>query len=300
MHKSVFLKVVFQFIFGVLLFGAFSSCVSYKKIPYFKDVYDSTASIQKIQSFVEPTIQFDDILSVSVNTLDLQSNSAINMPTSMSSGGGGTGGLGSSSNSAGGGLIGGSTSALSSLLGGSVGGGSLALPATSSYRVNKKGEIDMPLLGKLYVDGLTTSQLKDTIQRKMAEYYRMPTVDVRFANFKITVLGEVMRPGTFTVPNEKLTILDALGLSGDLTIFGKRDNVLLIRDSAENKQMVRLNLNSKKLVSSPYFYMKQNDVLYVEPSDAKIANLDAVQNRYITIASAVLSILIIVATRVNF
>jgi len=202
---------------------------------------------------------------------------------------------GNSSSGASGGVNGSSSlmSAASSLMGGS----SFALPVNSSYRVNKDGNIDVPLIGKLVASGLTTSQLKDSIQKRLTVYYKVPTVDVRFANFRVTVLGEVLKPGTFTVPNEKLTVLDALGLSGDLTIFGKRTNVLLIRDSADYKQMVRLDLNSKKIISSPYYYLRQNDVIYIEPTDAKIANLDAVQNRYITIASAVLSLLIIFATR---
>ncbi len=252
------------------------SCVGYKKIPYFMDVSDTVNTSQKIQAFIEPIIQYDDILSISINTLDLQSNNAINMPTAIST----SGTIGSGSNGG----------ALSS---------NLAIPTSSSYRVTKAGEIDIPLLGKMLVSGLTTNQLKDSIQKKLTVYYKAPTVDVRFANFRVTVIGEVSRPGTFTIPNEKFTVLDALGLSGDLTIFGRRENILLIRDSADNKQMVRLNLNSKQVLSSPYFYLKQNDVLYVEPTVAKIANLDAVQNRYITIASAIISVLIIIISRIK-
>jgi len=254
------------------------SCTSYKKIPYFQDVSDTVSTNQKIQAFIEPIIQYDDILSISINTLDLQSNNAVNMPTAISS----SGIIGAGSNT--------SSGTLSS---------NLAIPSSSSYRVTKTGEIDLPLLGKIFVSGLTTNQVKDTIQKKMTNYYKTPTVDVRFANFKVTVLGEVTKPGTFTIPNEKFTLFDALGLSGDLTIFGRRENVLLIRDSADNKQLVRLNLNSKQIISSPYFYLKQNDVVYVEPTNAKIANLDAVQNRYITIASAIISVLIIVISRIK-
>jgi len=254
------------------------SCTSYKKIPYFQDVSDTVSTNQKIQAFIEPTIQYDDILSITINTLDLQSNNAVNMPTAISS----SGIIGAGSNT--------SSGTLSS---------NLAIPSSSSYRVTKTGEIDLPLLGKIFVSGLTTNQVKDTIQKKMTNYYKTPTVDVRFANFKVTVLGEVTKPGTFTIPNEKFTLFDALGLSGDLTIFGRRENVLLIRDSADNKQLVRLNLNSKQIISSPYFYLKQNDVVYVEPTNAKIANLDAVQNRYITIASAIISVLIIVISRIK-
>lgn len=254
-----------------------SSCVNYKKIPYFTDVPDSAIVSTKPQLFTEPKIQFDDILSISINTLDMQSNNSVNMPSLSASGG--------------------TASAIAGLNMGSA--SVLAIPAASTYRVNKQGDIDLPLLGKTNANGYTTTQLKDTIQKKLSEYFKMPTVDVRFTNFRVTVLGEVMRPGTYAVPNEKITILDALGLSGDLTIFGKRENVLLIRDSADIKQMIRVNLNSKALIASPFYFLKQNDVIYVEPTNAKIANLDAVQNKYISIASAVLSVLIILATRLR-
>lgn len=272
---------VFQIFFSVIILTLFlDSCVSYKNIPYFRDVPDSLSTNTTIQTFSEPLIQYDDILSISINTLDLQNNSALNMSTPVNAS---TGGSVSSA-------LGSSTSGLSSLL---------LIPASSTYRVDKSGEIEIALIGKFSVGSLTTSQVKDLIQKKLSQYYKMPTVDVRFVNFRITVLGEVLKPGTFAIANEKVTILDALGLSGDLTIFGRRDNIMLIRDSAEKKQMVRLNLNSKNLIASPYYYLKQNDVLYVEPTKAKIANLDAVQNRYIAVASSVLSILIILATRLR-
>jgi len=132
------------------------------------------------------------------------------------------------------------------------------------------------------------------------KYYTTSTVDVRFNNFKITVIGEVNRPSTFIVPNEEVTILDALGMAGDLTIYGKRDNVLLIRkDTGNVKKLVRLNLNSKDLITSPYFYMKQNDILYVQPDKSKAYSLDAYRTRNYTIAASLLSLLIVIATRVN-
>jgi polysaccharide export outer membrane protein len=226
----------------------------------------------KLPAFVEPTIQYDDILSVSINTLDLQSSTAMNMAPN----------------------IGAAASAIGSA-------SSLSIPANSSYRVDKSGFIEIPLLGKFNVIGLTTQSLKNNIQNKLSEFYKMPSVDVKYLNFKVTVLGEVLKPGTYVIANEKITVLDALGLAGDLTIFGRRENVLLIRDNkeGESKQLVRINLNSKDLFTSPFFYLKQNDVLYIEPMDAKIANLDAVQNRYITIFSSVLSVLIILATRLR-
>ena len=247
-----------------------TSCSTYKRIPYFTDVSDSANIAVRTVEFSEPVIQYDDILSITVNTLDAGGASLLSMPTtSLPSGGSG------------------------------MGGGSLGLPSNATYRVDKSGAIDVPLIGKLIVSGITTAKLKELVLSKVSEYYKNPTVDVRFANFRITVLGEVMRPSTFTFSNEKVTIFDALGQAGDLSIFGKRENVLLIRDSAETKRMVRLNLNSKDLISSPYFFLKQNDILYVEPTKAKIAALDATQTRNYAILSAVISLLIIIATRVQ-
>ena len=250
------------------------SCTTYKSIPYFKDVSDSANLYVNTQAFSEPTVQYDDILSISINTMDPTNSSALTMSTGSSA-----------------------SSMLSGLSSSSSVSNSVSMPTSATYRVDKVGNIDIPLIGKFNVVGKTTSQIKDIVLQKVGDYFKTPTIDVRFNNFRITVLGEVMRPSTFTFSNEKVTIFDALGQAGDLSIFGKRDNLLLIRDSAGIKQMVRLNLNSKSLIASPYFYMKQNDVLYVEPTKAKIAALDAVQTKYISIASGVLSLLIIFATR---
>jgi polysaccharide export outer membrane protein len=122
-------------------------------------------------------------------------------------------------------------------------------------------------------------------------------VSVRFANFNITVLGEVARPATYVVPNEKVSILDAIGMAGDLTIYGKRENVLLIRDSLGIKKMMRFDLNSTSTLLSPYFYLRQGDVVYVEPAKSKIAASDAVKTRNITLLGAGLSLLIVIFSR---
>ncbi len=252
-----------------LLFMLFS-CQNYKKIPYFRDIPDTSFAAVKPVEFVEPKIQYDDILSISVNTLDIQANS-LNIPNGVNL----------------------------ANLGGLSANNNLTIPSNSSYRVDNNGQIDIALIGKQTVTGFTTSQLRDSLQKKFSAFYKLPVIDVRFANFRVSVIGEVLKPGTFTIPNEKINILEAISLAGDLTIFGKRDNVLLIRDSAGFKQMTRLNLNSKALVSNPNFYLKQNDMIYVEPVKEKIANLDAIQIRYISIASSILSLLIILGTRLR-
>src|SRR5699024_1514139 len=137
--------------------------------------------------------------------------------------------------------------------------------------------------GKVKLAGLTTFQAQDLIKQKASVVYATPNVQVRFANFKVTILGDVTRPAAYTLSNERVSVLDALGLAGDLTIFGKRENVLLIRDDNGKKDFARLNLNSKDLFNSPYYYLKQNDVIYVEPNKGKAASLNQARTQTIAI-----------------
>jgi len=150
------------------------------------------------------------------------------------------------------------------------------------------------------VQGKTTDSVREEIKTKAATYYKDPVVNVRFANFKITVLGEVNKPSTYVMPNEKVTLLDALGAAGDLTIYGKRENVLLIRDNNGKKEFVRLNLNQSNIFSSPYFYLHQGDVVYVEPNKSKVSSTDFAQVKRISILASVLSLLIVAVSRINF
>ena len=159
--------------------------------------------------------------------------------------------------------------------------------------------IELPLLGQVKVAGSTTSIAADSIRNRAALLYKQPAVNVRFANLKINVLGEVLKPGTYVLTNEKNTIFDAIGLAGDLTIFGKRENVLLIRDSAGKSNFIRFSLESKDLVRKDFFYLRQNDVLYIEPNESKAKTLDTYRFRNYTIYAALLSVLIIVATRIK-
>jgi polysaccharide export outer membrane protein len=150
------------------------------------------------------------------------------------------------------------------------------------------------------VQGKTTDSVREEIKNKAAAYYKDPVVNVRFANFRVTVLGEVNKPSTYDMPNEKVTLLDALGAAGDLTIYGKRENVLLIRNKDGKKEFVRFNLNQSNLFTSPYFYLHQGDVVYVEPNKAKVASTDLTQVKRISIMASVLSLLIVAVSRVNF
>jgi polysaccharide export outer membrane protein len=143
----------------------------------------------------------------------------------------------------------------------------------AGYLVGEDGNIRFPLLGLVRAEGRTKRQLQDTLRTALGERKLLvdPIVDIRHLNFKVTVLGEVTRPTVITVTNEKITLLEALGLAGDLTVYGKRDNVLVIRDEAGTRVAQRLNLNSNELFASNYYYLRSDDVVYVEPNRAKVA-----------------------------
>lgn len=244
-----------------------SSCGSTKNVPYFQNVSQADSSrIRAKAIFQEPTIQPDDILSISIFTIDPATSMVVNQ-------------LGSQA------------------LGGTTSGAGASNPSATGFLVDRNGEIQLSVIGKVKLLGLTTSQATDLITEKAAKDYNNPNVQVRYSNFKITILGEVNNPATYTVPNEKLTVLDALGLAGDLTIFGKRENVLLIREDNGEKQFARLNLNSAELFNSPFYYLKQNDVLYVEPNKGKAASLNTARAQTFGLIGTVLSVLIILISR---
>ncbi len=145
-----------------------------------------------------------------------------------------------------------------------------------TYLVDNKGNINFPIVGELHVGGLTKSEAEALVKEKIKPYMSTnvnPIVTVRMTGYQISVLGEVTRPGTFTVSREKITILEALAQAGDLTIYGVRDNVKLIREDASGKKtIVEMNLNDANIINSPYYYLQQNDVVYVTPNKVKAQN----------------------------
>ena len=142
----------------------------------------------------------------------------------------------------------------------------------AGYLVSADGYIKFPMLGKLKVAGLSKNELEERLTTSIVEKKLLldPIISVRQLNFRVTVIGEVTRPTTINVPSERISLLEALGMAGDLTIYGKRENVLVIREENNMKVTKRINLNSTELFQSPYYYLKPNDVVYVEPSEAKI------------------------------
>lgn len=250
--------------FAVILF--FSQC-SVKKTIYFNDLPTDTLQVVKMAStFHEPIVQADDVLNISIHTLDPSTSQVVNQTMAVQA-------------------VGASTAT------------SVGNQIISGFLVDKQGYIHMALLGDIKVAGLTTFAVRELITERAKKYFKDPNVQVRFANFKITVLGEVTRPATYTVPNEKISVLDALGLAGDLTIFGKRDNVLLIREQNGQNELIRLNLNNSDILASDYFYLRQNDVLYVEPGKGKAAVNNASRTQTFAMIGTFVSLLIVAFSR---
>lgn len=154
-----------------------------------------------------------------------------------------------------------------------------------TYLVDYNGNIDFPVLGTIRVAGLTRTELTTYLTKRISEYANEPIINVRLTNFTIIVLGEVRNPGTFTIQRERITLIEALGLAGDLTIFGKRQNVRLIREVNGRKKFTDIDLTSINTVNSPVYYLQQNDVLYVEPNKARMRSSTYNQNNGVLISA---------------
>lgn len=219
-----------------------SSCVSQRKLSYLRDVTAASADLINLtyQPLDENYITKGDLLSIFVNALDIEAVRAFNMPVANVQN------LGSKTVTS------------------SAGGGSL-----QGYWVDPEGNIDFPVLGKLHIEGMTTTQLKDTLTMLISQSVKEPIINISFMNFFVTVLGEVKNPGRHPVAVQGMTIFEALGLAGDLTIYGKRNNVLISREVDGKMEFARLNLNDQAIFASPYYHIRQNDVIYVEPSNAR-------------------------------
>lgn len=161
------------------------------------------------------------------------------------------------------------------------------------YLVDKKGNINFPQLGEINVRGLTRFELSERISKELKDkgLVNDAVVTVQFLNFKVSVMGEVLRPGTFDVDSDRITLLDALSKAGDLTIYGRRDNVKVIREENGERTVAIVDLRSKKLMDSPYYYLKQNDIVYVEPNKARAGQREINQNRSVATFTSIMSLL---------
>lgn len=265
--KCNILRLGLYFVFFCI---ACTSCRSYKNIPYFTDFPDTAYRTSvATPTFKNPVIKPDDLLNINIQTVDPEITALLNSANSM-------------------------TQSVNLSL-------SSQTQVASGYLVDKNGEVELPFAGKIKLAGSTTLEAREVVRSAMQKFIKDPIVNIKFSNFKITVIGEVARPATYIMPTEKVTLFDALSQAGDLTIYGRRENVLVIRDTTGNKKnMIHLNLNSKEIMNSPYFYLEPNDVVYVEPNDARARSTDAVRNRNITIIASVLSLLVVIAARLRY
>jgi polysaccharide biosynthesis/export protein len=248
-----------------LLITVTCSCVNTRNVTYFNNLKDSEIPAQ-VQS-LEPVIHKNDLLSISVSSLNADASKIFNAPNATA--------IQASRSEAG-------------------------ISQASGYLVSQDGFIQFPVLGNIKAVGLTKKQLKDRITQSIEEkqLLRDPIVDVRYLNYKVTVLGEVGRPSVISVPNEKITLLEALGLAGDLTIYAKRDNVMVVREEEGKKIIKRLNLNSSELFTSPYYYLKSNDIVYVEPGKAKVTSISQART-WLPVVFSGLSVLAIAIDRIT-
>ena len=165
-----------------------------------------------------------------------------------------------------------------------------------TYVVDSQGNIEFPVIGKINTENKTTEELRDILKKEISKYVLNPQVSVRNTNYKITVLGEVNRPGTYNIPDAQTTLLEVLGLAGDLSIYGNREDILVLRNIDGTMTKERIDLTKADFINSPFFYLKQNDVIIVSPNETKqkTSRLDPNTGIYISVASIVVTILALI------
>ena len=227
----------------ILLYFLLAACQSYKKVPYLQDLEAVNQATQQ-ETLYDAKIMPKDLLTIVVSCTSPELAAPFNLTIA-------------------------SPSNLSIQY-------TTTQPVLQQYLVDNEGKISFPVLGALTVGGLTKKQAEQLIVDKLKPYMKEnPIVTVRMVNYKISVIGEVARPGTFTISNEKVNLLEALAMAGDMTVYGLRDNVKLIREDANGKQqIVTLDLNNAETILSPYYWLQQNDIVYITPNKAKARNSD--------------------------
>jgi polysaccharide export outer membrane protein len=227
--KQLILKSILFFIIA----ASMTSCVQYEELLYFrKDVENARPQFPSdtIQNLAALRIQKNDVLSITVHSFNPVESAPFNLVQA-----------------------------------GAGGGGGAASPFTS-YIVDENGEIDFPVLGKIALKDLTATEAKNKLVEFLKVYLKEPVVNLRFVNFRISVLGEVSNPGTFIISNDRITVLEALGMAGDLTPYSNRSNILVVREQNGIRQFGELNIQSSEIFNSEYYYLKQGDIIYIEPT----------------------------------
>ena len=236
-------RVVCVLILAIAGSSTFYSCVSPKSIVYFQG--DTLRySVDTIRQSYTPTVQPNDLLSIVIGSLSPESDVIFNVPNQYTT---------------------------SSMSYGNSGG---SRQQSLGYLVDNEGNIEMPLVGKVHIQDLKAQVAADTIRQRLLRFLREPTVTIRSLNFKVSVLGEVNRPAVYVVPDEKITLPEMLSLAGDLTIYGRRDNITIIREENGLRQYAKVDLTSRDIFDSPYYYLHKNDMVYIEPVKARMTYAD--------------------------
>lgn len=245
----------------LFLFILLQSCASRKTVAYLQDINNNSSSIT--EASFEPILKKDDLLSIIVSANDPEITYMFNIPQ-----------------------IQGSYKVNENQDG------------IKTYLVDSKGEIEFPVIGRIAIAGLTRTQAVDLLIEKIKPYITNPTINLRILNFKISVLGEVNRAGSFTINSERITLLEAIANAGDLTIYGRRDNILVIREKDGKKSYNRLDITKSDFVNSEFYYLTQNDVVIVEPNKTRVNSSAFGPNVSATISAlSVLASIIILITR---
>jgi len=246
------MKILAFVIFSIFVVMSFCSCRSQKPLGYVEDFTDTSGKVYV--KYPVPLIQKGDVLSVIVYS------DAID---------------------------GGATDAMYNL----ANAGTTGNTSTQGFLVDQEGNIQYPRIGKMKAEGLSKAQLSEEIRKKLTGPLQNPSVLVHLLNFKVTMLGEVSRPGPITIPTEKITILEAIGLAGDINIYGKKEDVVILRPTDSTIEHGTIDLSSKDLFESPYYFLRQNDVVLVNPNKNKARLSDQVFNQRLGIAFSLINMI---------
>jgi polysaccharide export outer membrane protein len=263
------LKKTIPFLFVLLVF----SCKPSKELVYYQNI-DGLASPEKLNSY-EIKIQPDDLLMIIVSADDPESALPFNLTTAS---------IPSSFNSNNSSFV-----------------NSRGQETMQSYLVDSSGGIDFPVLGKFKVGGLSRSEVMLLLESKISKYIKNPIINIRLMNFKVSVQGEVTLPGTYPISSDRVTLIEAISMAKDLTIYGKRDNILIIRDVNGVKSYNRVDITKADFINSPFYYLAQNDVVYVEPNKTRIngAAVGANTGVIISITSLLITVITLIVTASN-
>ncbi len=259
----------YNFLSVLCLIGLLGSCAVPKNISYFQDIDDLTEKQRELMTQTyNPKICPDDLLTINVSSWDPTVAAPYNPP------------------------------AYSYYRPGEERINTATIQNLYTYLVDKEGYINFPVLGRIHMAGMSIHEANSKLEAMIKDAVPDVLVNVQIVNFKVAIMGEVSRANVYTIKNNRVSILDLIAMAGDLTINARRENILLIRDNNGEKEMVRLDITDPNIFASPYFYLKQNDLVYVEPNKAKKrnANFSSAQQYTLTIISTILTAVSVITT----